>query len=191
MVQWSTFANRGVMVSSNEKEPPVKKSAIWTAAGIAAVGFGVPAYAAISSPHEVKQIAPTPVEPVVSVDDNSTGTSLDDSEVTVVSAPNTLPTISLSVPTSDDSTSDSVEDATGTSVDDDATSNSVEDVSGNCDEAEHANDAACAGSGSPVGDNTHTSVDDSPHTSVDDNSGGGSNSGTGGSDGSGHGGSNG
>ncbi len=176
----------------------MKKSLIWTTAGIAAVGFGVPAYAAISSPHEVKQIAPTPVVTVPTTDDSATVTSLDDSKVTVVSTPATLPTISLTV----NSTSNSVEDVSGncdeaehandaacagtaTSVDDDATSNSVEDVSGNCDEAEHANDAVCVGGGTPVDNSTHTSVDDNPHTSVDDSSGHG---GSGGADDSSHGG---
>ena len=176
----------------------MKKSLIWTTAGIAAVGFGVPAYAAISSPHEVKQIAPTPVVTVPTTDDSATVTSLDDSKVTVVSTPATLPTISLTV----NSTSNSVEDVSGncdeaehandaacagtaTSVDDDATPNSVEDVSGNCDEAEHANDAVCVGGGTPVDNSTHTSVDDNPHTSVDDSSGHG---GSGGADDSSHGG---
>ena len=181
----------------------MKKSVIWTTAGIAAVGFGVPAYAAISSPHEVKQIAPTPVVTVPTIEDNATAPSLDDSKVTVVSTPAKLPTISLTV----NSTANSVEDVSGNcdeaehandasclgtaaSVDDDATSNSVEDVSGNCDEAEHANDAACVGGGTPVDNSTQTSVDDNPHTSVDDTSGrvdsGGS--GSGGADDSSHGG---
>ena len=144
----------------------MKKSLIWTTAGIAAVGFGVPAYAAISSPHEVKQIAPTPIVTVPTTEDSATVTSLDDSKVTVVSTPATLPTISLTV---------------------NSTSNSVEDVSGNCDEAEHANDAACVGGGTPVDNSTHTSVDDNPHTSVDDSSGPGG-SGSGGADDSSHGG---
>ena len=147
----------------------MKKSAIWTTAGIATVGFGVPAYAAISSPHEVKQIAPTPVVTVPTTEDSATVTSLDDSKVTVVSTPASLPTISLTV---------------------NSTSNSVEDVSGNCDEAEHANDAACAGGATPVDNSTHTSVDDNPHTSVDDSSGhgGSGGSGSGGADDSSHGG---
>ena len=181
----------------------MKKSAIWTTAGIAAVGFGVPAYASVSSPHEVKQIAPTPVVTVPTTEDSATVTSLDDSKVTVVSTPASLPTISLTV----NSTSNSVEDVSGncdeaehandaacagtaTSVDDDATPNSVEDVSGNCDEAEHANDAACAGGATPVDNSTHTSVDDNPHTSVDDSSGNGGSggSGSGGADDSSHGG---
>ena len=179
----------------------MKKSAIWTTAGIAAVGFGVPAYAAVSSPHEVKQIAPTPVVTVPTTEASATVTSLDDSKVTVVSAPASLPTISLAV----NSTSNSVEDVSGncdeaehandaacagtaTSVDDDATPNSVEDVSGNCDEAEHANDAACVGGGTPVDKSTHTSVDDNPHTSVDDSSGHGGSGSSGGADDSSHGG---
>ena len=181
----------------------MKKSAIWTTAGIAAVGFGVPAYAAISSPQEVKQIAPSAVVTVPTTEDSATVTSLDDSKVTVVSTPASLPTISLTV----NSTSNSVEDVTGncdeaehandaacagtaTSVDDDATSNSVEDVSGNCDEAEHANDAACASGATPVDNSTHTSVDDNPHTSVDDSAGhgGSGGSGNGGADDSSHGG---
>ena len=147
----------------------MKKSAIWTTAGIAAVGFGVPAYASVSSPHEVKQIAPTPVVTVPTTEDSATVTSLDDSKVTVVSTPASLPTISLTV---------------------NSTSNSVEDVSGNCDEAEHANDAACAGGATPVDNSTHTSVDDNPHTSVDDSSGNGGSggSGSGGADDSSHGG---
>ena len=174
----------------------MKKSLIWTTAGIAAVGFGVPAYAAISSPHEVKQIAPTPVMTVPTTEDSATVTSLDDSKVTVVSTPATLPTISLTV----NSTSNSVEDVSGncdeaehandaacagtaTSVDDDATSNSVEDVSGNCDEAEHAKDAACVGGGTPVDNSTHTSVDDGSGPSGGGGSGGADDSSHGSQDG--------
>ena len=94
----------------------MKKSIVWTAAAVAAVGFGVPAFAAISSPSHIRQIAPTPV---VSVSNPST--------VRLRTTSTTVPLVGLQADTSR------------------STPNSVEDVSGNCDEAEHANDAACAG----------------------------------------------
>jgi len=143
----------------------MKTSLIWTAAGIAAVGFGVPAYAAMSAPSP--KLAPPAV--VRTSDDNTTSTSM---------APITSVTVDdHGVDATENSVDDNGVDATENSVDDngvDATENSVEDVRGNCDEAEHANDPACGGTG------TVTSVDDNgadDHgvdatvTSVDDNGG--------------------
>jgi hypothetical protein len=147
----------------------LNKPVVWTAAAVAAVGFGVPAYAAITSPGHIRQIAPTPV---VSVAPPDWTTTIDDSSTTVsvTSPPATIPTISLTV----------------------NSSTSVGDVSGNCDEAEHADDAACASVNASGATDTSTpnSVDDN---SGSDNSGRGSNSGHGGDDSggddSGHGGS--
>jgi hypothetical protein len=152
----------------------VKKSMVWTTAAIAAVGFGVPAFAAISGPVHVKQIAPTPV---VSVDAPDWTTAIvDDTSTSVPVA--SIPTISLTVDSS--STTDISVDATDTSAPDNS-----EDVSGNCDEAEHANDANCTGGGND--DNSGPGSDDSGHGS--DNSGHGD-GGSGGDD-SGHGGNDG
>ena len=175
----------------------MKTSIIWTTAGIAAIGFGVPAYAAISSPGPLPAFNPPAI---VTTDDSTSSTSPTETTITVGATPQSVPTISVE-DRSDDSTVTSVEDISGncdeaehatddrcTGVDgsDDttvSTPDSVEDVSGNCDEAEHAGDPACGGTG------TVTSVDDNPHTStsVDDNGGG---SGRGGNDDGGHGGSN-
>ncbi len=144
----------------------MKKSIVWTAAAVAAVGFGVPAFAAMSGPSQIRQIAPTPV---VSVDapDN---TVADDSSSSV----------SVSLP---DDTSSSIV-------------SSVEDVSGNCDEAEHANDPECTGGATAGDDNSGPGSDNSGSgNSGDDSSGRSGNSGHGsddsGSDDSGHGGSDG
>ena len=161
----------------------MKKSLIWTTAAIAAIGFGVPAFAAMSSPVHTPQIAPTPVVKVASPDDTTSSTSPDNS----VSVPST-PQSSLP---DDNTTANSVEDISGncdeaehandaacagvnaTGTTDDATQNSVEDVSGNCDEAEHAADPSCTGTGTAVDDNSVQGSNDSGH---------GSNSGHGGND---------
>ena len=160
---------------------PVKKSIVWTAAAVAAVGFAVPAFAAISAPGHIRQIAPTPV---VSVDQpDGTISTVDDSATSVSLA---------SLPDETDS----------------STANSVEDISGNCDEAEHATDAECVavdagvpGTSTP-GDDVSGNCDEAEHANdpsctgaaSDDNSGkGSSNSGSSdssdssGSSGSGHG----
>ena len=147
----------------------MKKSIVWTAAAVAAVGFAVPAFAAISAPSHIRQIAPTPV---VSVDPpDATLSTVDDSATSVSVA--------------------SLPDDTVVSI-----VNSVEDVSGNCDEAEHANDAECAGVNAEVpgtstpGDDVSGNCDEAEHATdpsctgaaSDDNSGkGSSNSGSSGS----------
>jgi hypothetical protein len=168
----------------------VKKSAIWTTAAIAAVGFGVPAFAAIAAPGPIRQIAPTPV------------VSVDKPDNTIVSiSPDTIVTLASLPDDTVNSTASSVEDISGNcdeaehandaacvgvnapGVTEVSTPNSVEDVSGNCDEAEHATDPNCTGSGTAVDDNSGPGSDDSGHNATDDNSGRGS----GGSDDSGHG----
>jgi hypothetical protein len=145
----------------------MKNSIIWITAGVAAIGFGVPAFAANGdSPSD---IAPTRVTVATT---------------TQVTAPD------------DSVTTNSVDDSVTTnSVDDNTTVNSVEDISGPCDEAEHATDPRCTGAASSTEDNSgHDSNDDnsgddgtddnSGHNSSDDNSGhdGGDDSGHGGSD---------
>ena len=60
----------------------MKKSIVWTAAAVAAVGFGVPAFAAISEPEHLRRIAPTPV---VSVDQPDDTVSTSDDSTTSVS----------------------------------------------------------------------------------------------------------
>jgi hypothetical protein len=178
----------------------VNKSIVWTAAAVATVGFGVPAFAAISSPGHIRQIAPTPV---VSVDKpDSTVSTIDDST--------TLVTLVSSQPDTSSSTPNSVEDVSGNCdeaehandiecaganpvvVPDTSTPNSVEDVSGNCDEAEHADDPDCTGTGGPSDDNSGSGSSNSGHGSNSGSGNSGSNSGHGsddsGSDNSGHGG---
>ena len=72
----------------------MNKTIVWTAAAVAAIGLGVPVFAAITSPSPVRQIAPTPV---VSVAEPDWTTTIDVSTTTVsvTSAPATIPTISV------------------------------------------------------------------------------------------------
>ncbi|MEP7114748.1 MAG: hypothetical protein ABI862_15885 [Ilumatobacteraceae bacterium] len=166
----------------------MKKSIIWTTAAVATVGFGVPAVAAMATTGPVRQIAPAPVVTVGSSDD-STSSTAPHTTVSVVSTPAALPTISLPVSTTANSTANSVEDISGNCDEaehaDDAacaganapgvtvnsTENNVKDVSGNCDEAEHANDPSCTGTDTAVDDNSGPGSDDSGHNGSDDNSG--------------------
>jgi hypothetical protein len=136
----------------------MKRSLIWTTAGIAAIGFAVPAFAANSnSSNNTKPTVPASVTVTNNTVKNSgTDSARDIIEASTVATANVTPT--------------SVEDnATRNSVDDNATTNSVEDISGNCDEAEHANDAACAGT-AQVGDDNGVD-DDATTNSVEDVSG--------------------
>lgn len=123
----------------------MKRSIIWTTAGIAAIGFAVPAFAA--NGNSTKPTVPASVTVTANTSKNSgTDSARDIIEASTVASVAVTPT--------------SVEDnATDNSVDDDATTNSVEDISGNCDEAEHANDAACTG-GAQVGDDNEADDDD-------------------------------
>jgi hypothetical protein len=178
----------------------MKKSLIWITAGIAAVGFGVPAFAARGD--APRQIVPAQVTVATATPTTETSNSVDSARVTTVTAATTVNTVEdISGPCDeaehandprcagvtvastqnsidDNATDNSVDDdATDNSVEDNATNNSVEDISGPCDEAEHANDPRCTGV------NGSSSNDDSGHNGSDDNSG------RGGSDDSGHGGS--
>jgi hypothetical protein len=125
----------------------MKKSLIYITAGIAAVGFAVPAFAAHGDTPE--HIAPTQVTVATAAK-------------TVTSAPATSNTVdSVTVAT------------TSNSVEDNATSNSVEDISGPCDEAEHANDPRCTGvttATAGADDSGHDVNDDNPgrHSGSDD-----------------------
>ena len=128
----------------------MKKSLIWITAGIATVGFGVPAFAARGDSPE--HIAPSTV-------------TVATTPATVAAAPVVAATPAAAPVVSNDD--NGVDNTTANSVDDngiDATENSVEDVSGPCDEAEHATDPACAGV-------TAASTDDGvAHDATDDNS---------------------
>lgn len=144
----------------------MKKSLIWITAGVAAIGFGVPAFAAHGdSPSDTvpTQAPVVAAVPVASIDDNVRSSGVDDNATR-----NSV---------DDNVTTNSVDDnVTVNSVDDSATVNSVEDISGPCDEAEHANDPLCTGA-------TVTSTDDNgSHDANDDSSGR-----HGGNDDSGHG----
>jgi hypothetical protein len=169
----------------------MKKSAIWIAAGVAGIGLGIPAYAAMSPQDD----SPRP--------SNSTTVSVPDAanDDTVTTMASTPPVVSATTPSTvedsphtsvddsthnsvDDSTHNSIEDATHNSVDDSThnsvddstnddgpavtTANTIEDISGPCDEAEHANDPRCTGSpgtddGSGRGRGGHGSDDSSGH----------------------------
>ena len=154
----------------------MKRSIIWTTAGIAAIGFAVPAFA--SNGHTTTPTTVTVSVPTTATANIAKNSGVDSARDIVEAAAVTTSSVDDGTTTnsvSDDTTTNSIDDnATTNSIDDDATTNSVEDISGNCDEAEHANDAACTGA-----------VQDD--NSGDDDSGQGSDSGHG-SDDSGHGG---
>ena len=169
----------------------MNKSLIWIAAGVAGIGFGIPAYAAMSSNNAPPTIAPvstvvsTPT--VVSVPKSATTPS---TPAAVVSVPVAMaPVVSTATAAEDTSSSctepghatdDRCTGVDGPDVSSDATETSVEDVSGSCDEPEHVNDDRCIAANS------------STVTVTDDHSGQGT-SGHGADDGanhSGHGGSN-
>ena len=172
----------------------MKRSLIWTTAGAAVIGFGVPAYAAVQTskpqPRITTVVAPA-TQPSVSVDDNGTDVTVDS-----VDDNGTDVTVNSTVSSIDDTTQNSIDDNgvdnTTNSIDDngtditvnsidDSTDNTIDDISGPCDEAEHAADPRCTGVAAPG-----TSVDDNPSAddSTDDNGhhGGGDDSGHGGSD---------
>ena len=161
----------------------MKKSLIWITAGIAAIGFAVPAFAAHGDspsdlvPARVTIATPTPV---TVGDDNVTTNSVDDNVTTNSVTTNSVEDISGPCDEAEhanDPRCTGVDLAvTDDSVDDSVTTNSVEDISGPCDEAEHATDPRCTG---VAGTST---VDDSGHDANDDSSGR-----HGGNDDSGHG----
>ncbi len=155
----------------------MKKSLIYIAAGIAAVGFAVPAFAAHGDTPEHIVPSQTPVSQVTvaSIPNTITTTPTSNSQSIDNAPPRTpwrtsavratrpsTPTIPRCTGVAVASTDDN---ATTNSVDDNATSNSVEDISGPCDEAEHANDPRCTGATASAG------ADDSGHDVNDDNSG--------------------
>ena len=132
----------------------MKRSIIWTTAGIAAIGFAVPAFAA--NGHSTDPTVPASVTVTANTAKNSgTDSARDIIEASTVAPAAVTPT--------------SVEDnTTRNSVDDVATTNSVEDISGNCDEAEHANDPSCTGAAAADDNSGHDGSDDSGHGSNDD-----------------------
>jgi len=156
----------------------MKKSLIWITAGVATVGFAVPAFAARGdSPEHVvvpSQVTVTTATPTVatsntvtsataatvaSTDDNARHDANDDNGVD-----NTVTSNSI----------DDDDDATDDNGVDDATTNSVEDISGPCDEAEHATDPACTGvAASSTDDNgaNDANDDNSAHSGGSDDSG--------------------
>jgi hypothetical protein len=166
----------------------MKKSLIWTTAGIAAIGFGVPAFAARGDSHNPVVPAPAVVTVATTPTEHN---SVTPATVTNQTAPASLPVVSVSVPTSPASTPVSVDDAnddnaTNNSVEDvndDDTVNSVEDVSGQCDEAEHANDPRCTNPGA-------TRTSDNNNNNNSDRGGNNDNIGHDAGDDSGHGNSN-
>ena len=181
----------------------MKRSLIWTAAGAAIIGFGVPAYAAVqtSKPQPAITTVKTTVEDVRGNCDEAEHAT--DPACATVATPVTPVTQATQPSTGEDDTTtssiddhgndstvnsidDHDDDATENSVDD-STSNTVEDISGPCDEAEHANDPRCTGAPAPVDtvdDNSSRGggADDSGrhHTGNDDS---GDDNGHGGNDG--------
>jgi len=131
----------------------MKNSIIWITAGVAAFGFGVPAFAAHGdSPSDNAPTRVTvPTTPQVAALDDSVTTNSVDNSVT---------------------TSSVDDDVTTSSIDDNVTVNSVEDISGPCDEAEHANDPRCSSVVGPTDDDSgHDGSDDDNSGPTDDDSG--------------------
>jgi hypothetical protein len=157
----------------------MKKSLIWTTAGIAAVGFGVPAFAARGDSHVPATVPSVSVAATTPATAATTVTIADDKGVdaTSVSTANSVEDVRGNCDEAEHANDAACTGVTGSSVDDDATENSAEDVSGNCDEAEHANDAACTGQATTVSveDNSGTSgADDNAGHNANDSSGRGS-----------------
>ena len=121
----------------------MKKSLIWITAGIATVGFAVPAFAARGDSPE--HIAPAPVTVATAAPTMATSNTVSAAVATVASTDDNAAHNATDDNGIDNTTSNSVDD-NGL---DDATTNSVEDISGPCDEAEHASDPACVGGGAP------------------------------------------
>ena len=172
----------------------MKRPLTWLVVGVAALGIGVPAYAAVQS----NVIRPTPDDNGVpgelrgncdeaehasdpecaGVAAPTTGATTPTTATTVATTAATNPVISVSVP--DVSTPD-VTSATAPSVSSDVTGvttdvsapgvSTGEDISGPCDEAEHANDPRCTGATATVDDHSGSGRggdDDSSDDSSDD-----------------------
>ena len=108
-----------------------KPTIIGVTAGIAAIGLSIPVYAAMSTPTTP---ANAPARSVVSDDSvTTTPSSLPSSTEPTVTSPASIPAVSVP-----ENAEDTTENSTPTSV---------EDVSGPCDEAEHATDDRCTGTG--------------------------------------------
>jgi hypothetical protein len=160
----------------------MKKSLIWITAGVAGIGFGIPAFAAMS-PQNDRPVTTTPT--VVSAPEHPAG---DDSATSLPStrAVISIPTVTAATLAPLVTTANSIEDVSGscsepgdatddrcTGVDssDDtvnATENSVDDLSGPCDEAEHANDLSCSASSAVTSTDDQSGRGDSGHGGEDD-----------------------
>ena len=160
----------------------MNKSLIWITAGIAGIGFGIPAFAAMS-PQNDHPVTTTPT--VVSTPEHPAG---DDSATSLPSTPAviSIPVVTAAANAPLVTTANSIEDVSGscsepgeatddrcTGVDasddtNDATVNSVEDISGPCDEAEHANDPSCSGSGAVTSTDDQSGREGSGRDGADD-----------------------
>jgi hypothetical protein len=124
----------------------MKKSLIWITAGIATVGFAVPAFAARNDSPE--HPAPAPVTVATATPTMATANTSNSTAAIVASSDDNI--------AHDASDDNGIDIATNNSIDDngidDTTTNSVEDLSGPCDEAEHSTDPTCTGVTSPSTD---------------------------------------
>jgi hypothetical protein len=168
-VRWQASSYRAdYLIKYPSGDNIMKKSLIWITAGIATVGFAVPAFAARGDSPE--HIAPAPVTVATATPTMATSNTVNSTVATVSSTDDNI---------AHDATDDNgIDNATSNSVDDngvdDATTNSVEDISGPCDEAEHATDPTCTGIASTSTDDTaaHDANDDnSAHSGGNDGSG--------------------
>jgi hypothetical protein len=162
----------------------MNKSLIWIAAGVAGIGFGIPAYAAMSSNNTSPTIAPATTvvstPSVVSVPRSATLPSTPGTPATpasVVSVPVAMaPVVSTATAAEDTSgsctepahaTDDRCTGVAGPDVSSDSTATSVEDVSGSCDEPEHINDDRCTGTGGGTVTDDHSGQSNSGHGADD------------------------
>ncbi len=160
----------------------MKRSLIWTTAGAAVIGFGVPAYAAVqtSNPQPSNNTVQNNVEDISGPCDEAEHADDPRCASVTVATQGTQPSTSVDDSVTDSSVTDnSVTDNSVTdnsvddSVTDNTTDNSVDDISGPCDEAEHANDPRCTGAAADSDDNSGPGRgdDDDDDDDDDDHSG--------------------
>jgi hypothetical protein len=152
----------------------MKKSLIWTAVGVAVIGIGVPAYAAVQTTKPLPSITTvkTTVEDVKGNCDEAEHAN--DPRCAAVAAPATpvtqptRPNVSVEDSTHDSMDDNGVDNSTHDSLDDngiDATTNSIDDDDAATHDADDDN-----GDDNGI-DATSNSIDDSTSNSVEDISG--------------------
>ncbi len=160
----------------------MKRSLIWTTAGAAVIGFGVPAYAAVqtSNPQPSNNTVQTnvedisgPCDEVEHANDPRCASVTVATQGTTPDTQGTQPSTSVDDSVTDNSVTDNsvTDNSVDDSVTDNTTDNSVDDISGPCDEAEHANDPRCTGAAADSDDNSGPGSGDDDDDDDDDHSG--------------------